>query len=74
MKMSTRLEMTRCPWCGDDSLYVKYHNEEWGRPVTDNRTLFEFLTLECAQAGLAWITILRKREGYRKGTTVRDSR
>lgn len=58
--------MVRCPWCGDYPLYVKYHDEEWGRPVTDDRTLFEFLTLESAQAGLAWITILRKREGYRK--------
>lgn len=56
---------TRCPWCGDDPLYVKYHDEEWGRLVTDDRTLFEFLTLEGAQAGLAWITILRKRDGYR---------
>lgn len=56
---------SRCPWCGDDPLYVKYHDEEWGRQVTDDRTLFEFLTLEGAQAGLAWITILRKRDGYR---------
>lgn len=56
----------RCGWCGDDPLYVKYHDEEWGRPVSDDRTLFEFLTLESAQAGLAWITILRKREGYRQ--------
>ena len=56
----------RCPWCGDDPLYVKYHDEEWGHLVTDDRTLFEFLTLESAQAGLAWITILRKREGYRR--------
>ena len=59
-------ELNRCPWCGDDSLYVKYHDEEWGRLVTDDRILFEFLTLESAQAGLAWITVLRKREGYRK--------
>ena len=59
---------TRCQWCGDDPLYVKYHDEEWGRPVTDNRTLFEFLTLESAQAGLAWITILRKRDGFRKAS------
>ena len=58
--------MERCFWAGDDPLYIKYHDEEWGRPVTDDRTLFEFLTLESAQAGLAWITILRKREGYRK--------
>mgnify|MGYP005754226011 CR=1 FL=1 len=56
----------RCGWAGTDDLYVKYHDEEWGRPVTDDKTLFEFLILESAQAGLAWITILRKREGYRK--------
>ena len=59
-------KLSRCPWCGDDPLYVKYHDEEWGRLVTDDHTLFEFLTLESAQAGLAWITILRKREGYRE--------
>lgn len=64
----------RCPWCGDDPLYVKYHDEEWGRPATDDRTLFEFLTLESAQAGLAWITILRKREGYRKAFCCFDYR
>ncbi|MCD7937987.1 MAG: DNA-3-methyladenine glycosylase I [Tannerellaceae bacterium] len=56
----------RCGWCGNDELYIKYHDEEWGRLVTDDNTLFEFLTLESAQAGLSWITILRKREGYRK--------
>ncbi len=56
----------RCPWCGDSPLYVKYHDEEWGRLVTDEHTLFEFLTLESAQAGLTWITILKKREGYRQ--------
>ena len=56
----------RCGWCGTDELYVKYHDEEWGRLVTDERKLFEFLVLESAQAGLSWITILRKREGYRK--------
>lgn len=60
------IERKRCWWCGDDPLYVKYHDEEWGRHVTDDRTLFEFLTLEGAQAGLSWITILRKREGYRE--------
>ena len=59
------MEAARCPWCGNDTLYIRYHDEEWGQPVTDDRTLFEFLTLESAQAGLAWITILRKREGYR---------
>lgn len=56
----------RCGWCGTDELYVNYHNKEWGRLVTDDDTLFEFLVLESAQAGLSWITILRKREGYRK--------
>lgn len=56
----------RCGWCGSDEVYVKYHDEVWGRLVTDDRTLFEFLTLESAQAGLSWITILRKRDGYRK--------
>lgn len=56
----------RCGWAGNDGLYIKYHDEEWGRPVTDDRTLFEFLVLESAQAGLSWITILRKREDYRK--------
>lgn len=55
----------RCPWAGDDPLYVRYHDDEWGVPVRDDRTLFEFLVLEGAQAGLAWITILRKRERYR---------
>lgn len=57
---------TRCWWCGTDPLYVAYHDDDWGRPVTDERELFEKLILDGAQAGLAWITILRKREGYRK--------
>ncbi len=56
----------RCDWCGDDPLYVQYHDEEWGKLVTDDRVMFEFLTLESAQAGLSWLTILRKRENYRK--------
>ena len=55
----------RCEWAGDDPLYQRYHDEEWGVPVHDDRTLFEFLILEGAQAGLSWITILRKRESYR---------
>ena len=58
--------MTRCWWCGDDPLYVKYHDEEWGRPVTDDRRLFEKVCLEGFQAGLSWITILRKREAFRR--------
>ena len=56
----------RCGWCGTDELYMRYHDQEWGKLVTDEKTLFEFLVLESAQAGLSWITILRKREGYRK--------
>ena len=56
---------TRCPWAGPDPLYREYHDEEWGVPVHDDRHFFEMLILEGAQAGLAWITILRKREGYR---------
>lgn len=56
----------RCPWCGDDPLYVAYHDREWGVPCHDERKLFEFLLLEGAQAGLSWITILRKRENYRR--------
>ena len=57
--------MSRCQWCGEDPLYTRYHDEEWGLPTHDDATLFEFLVLEGAQAGLAWITVLRKREGYR---------
>jgi DNA-3-methyladenine glycosylase I len=57
---------TRCWWAGTDPLYVRYHDEEWGRPVHDDRKLFEMLILEGAQAGLSWITILRKRENYRR--------
>lgn len=56
----------RCWWCGDDELYQHYHDHEWGVPVHDERDLFEFLCLEGAQAGLSWITILRKRENYRR--------
>ncbi len=56
----------RCTWCGTDPLYVKYHDEEWGKEVRDDQTMFEFLVLESAQAGLSWIIVLRKRENYRK--------
>lgn len=61
-----RETLKRCHWCGSDPLYVKYHDEEWGKPVFDDKILFEFLVLEGAQAGLSWITILRRRDGYRK--------
>ena len=57
---------TRCEWPADDPLYLAYHDEEWGVPVHDDQKLFEFLTLEGAQAGLSWITILKKRENYRQ--------
>ena len=55
-----------CPWAGDDPLYVSYHDHEWGVPSLDDRHLFEVLVLEGAQAGLSWITVLRKRERYRE--------
>lgn len=58
-------DVRRCPWCGDDPLYQAYHDTEWGVPVYDDQRHFEFLILEGAQAGLSWLTILRKREGYR---------
>ena len=56
----------RCGWCGKDPFYVRYHDEEWGKWVTDDKLMFEFLALESSQAGLSWITILRRRESYRK--------
>jgi DNA-3-methyladenine glycosylase I len=56
----------RCPWVGTDDLYIRYHDEEWGVPVYDDRKLFEFLILEGAQAGLSWLTILKKRENYNR--------
>ena len=59
-------ERERCGWAGADPLYLAYHDDEWGVPVHDDVRLFEMLTLEGAQAGLSWITILRKREGYRR--------
>jgi DNA-3-methyladenine glycosylase I len=59
-------DRTRCPWCLKFDQYIRYHDEEWGVPVHDDQTHFEFLILEGAQAGLSWATILQKREGYRK--------
>lgn len=64
--MKKKNELKRCGWCGDDPLYIEYHDKEWGREVKDDKKMFEFLILESAQAGLSWITILRRREGYRK--------
>ena len=60
-------ETGRCPWCGDDPLYIDYHDQEWGVPVHDGRLLYEMLMLEGFQAGLSWYTILRKREAFRAG-------
>lgn len=65
MTSDSCVELTRCGWCGMDPLYIAYHDQEWGVPVHEDRRLFEMLILEGAQAGLAWITILRKREAYR---------
>jgi DNA-3-methyladenine glycosylase I len=60
------MSITRCWWCGTDPLYVRYHDEEWGRPVRDERRLFEKVCLEGFQAGLSWLTILRKRDNFRR--------
>ena len=64
-KSNISKSVNRCEWCGTDPLYVEYHDEDWGVPVHDDRILFEFLILEGAQAGLSWITILKKRENYK---------
>jgi DNA-3-methyladenine glycosylase I len=72
--MATEEKIIRCGWCGSDPLYVKYHDEEWGREGCDDKKMFEFLVLESAQAGLSWITILRRREGYRKAFANYDAK
>ncbi len=64
--------MKRCDWVSNDELYIKYHDEEWGKPVYDDETIFEFLVLESFQAGLSWITILKKRENFRKAFDAFD--
>ena len=66
--------MTRCGWCESDALYRAYHDREWGVPVHDDRKLFEFLLLESAQAGLSWLTVLKKRENYRRAFDGFDPR
>ena len=63
---SSSISLNRCAWAGRTPLYVAYHDQEWGVPVRDDKVLFEFLVLEGAQAGLSWLTILRKREAYRR--------
>ncbi len=73
--MTDRLnQKPRCGWCTSDEIYIKYHDEEWGRPVHDDRLLFEFLVLEGAQAGLSWLTVLKKRENYRRAFDRFDPR
>lgn len=75
MRQTVRLkEKPRCPWAGSDPLYTTYHDREWGRPVHNDRKLFEMLILEGAQAGLSWITILRKRKNYRSAFDGFDAR
>src|SRR6185436_17862623 len=64
--------MKRCWWCGTDPLYVRYHDDEWGRPVSDDSRLFEKICLEGFQAGLSWLTILRKREAFRRAFAAFD--
>ena len=66
MNESPVKKLVRCIWCGDDLVYQQYHDQEWGVPCREDKKLFEFLCLEGAQAGLSWITILRKREAYRR--------
>lgn len=64
--MEISSDKKRCTWCGNDPLYIAYHDQEWGVPVYDDATLFEFLILETFQAGLSWITVLKKRENFRE--------
>ena len=71
--MASRTKI-RCAWSGTDPLYVSYHDEEWGVPVKDDRRLFEFLVLEGAQAGLSWLTILRKRDAYERPSAASTRR
>ncbi len=64
--MTEETTVKRCTWCGSDPQYIAYHDEDWGVPIYDDRLLFEMLILEGAQAGLSWLTILKKRDNYRK--------
>ncbi|MDR1053833.1 MAG: DNA-3-methyladenine glycosylase I [Planctomycetaceae bacterium] len=76
-KMKTKnnmKEVKRCGWCGVDPMYVRYHDEEWGREVTEDDKMFEFIVLEGAQAGLSWLTILKRRDNYKKAFAGFDVR
>ncbi|MEK7690205.1 MAG: DNA-3-methyladenine glycosylase I, partial [Bdellovibrionota bacterium] len=72
--MKTGLSVTRCEWANHHELFLPYHDEEWGVPVHDDRLLFEMLNLEGAQAGLSWLTILKKRAGYRRAFARFDAK
>ncbi len=74
MKIKMAKEKVRCAWCLSDPIYIKYHDEEWGKETHDDKVLFEFLILESAQAGLSWITVLRKREAYKKAFANFDAK
>ncbi len=67
------MEINRCPWCHGDEDYIRYHDKEWGNPLRNNQKLFELLILEGAQAGLSWITVLKRREGYRQAFDYFDA-
>lgn len=71
--MNTEEKIKRCGWCKEDPIYLKYHDEEWGREVIDDKKMFEFLILESAQAGLSWITILKRRDAYKKAFAEYDA-
>ena len=72
--MAARENLQRCGWCGTDPVYVRYHDEEWGKEVNDDGKMFEFLVLESAQAGLSWITILKRRDAYRRAFASFDAK
>ena len=73
-KHKMKKELIKCPWCLGSELYERYHDEEWGVPVHDDKILFEFLILESAQAGLSWITVLKKRKAYKKAFANFDAK
>jgi DNA-3-methyladenine glycosylase I len=72
--MSKQKTKTRCDWCLSTPLYIEYHDKEWGRPVKDDTVLFEFLILESFQAGLSWLTVLNKRQNFKKAFVNFDAR
>lgn len=72
--MSAADNKTRCGWCLKESIYIKYHDEEWGKPVHNDRLLFEFLVLESFQAGLSWLTVLKKRDNFQKAFVNFDAK